>query len=187
MTDADDQLLRQRAASLRILSLALIIGVVTIVGVFLIVMYAALDGKPAIGAVPEGVPIITLIGLIIALPQIALSLLVPTRIRRAAAERAAAGLPLTGGPTDSLAARLAGAYVGSFILGTALAESAAILGAVFYLIEGHWLSLVSVGLGVLAMIWKFPSEAALRDWVEARLAEVPERPNYRVARANGPT
>jgi hypothetical protein len=185
MTDADDKLIHQRATGLRILALALISGIISIVGVFLVVLYVALDGKPAIGAVPDGMPIITLIGLIIALPQIALSFLVPTRIRRAAAERAAAGFPLTGGPTDSLTARLAGAYVGSYILGMALAESAAILGAVFYLIEGHWLSLVSVGLGVLAMIWKFPKEVDLRDWVEARLAETPDRPNYPVRTANG--
>src|SRR6478672_4182660 len=49
MTDADNQLLHERAMGLRILALALITGTVTIFGVFLVVMFTALEGKPAVG------------------------------------------------------------------------------------------------------------------------------------------
>src|SRR5262245_43488418 len=176
MTDADEQLLRQRAAGLRILALALITGVVMITGVFMVMFFVALDGKPLLQPGLAAVPVLSLIAVAIALVALALCAVVPPRTRRAAAERSAAGVPPPGNPRDSTVSRLAGSYAGSVIIGLALAEGPAILGVVFFLLEGHWLALLPVGFGILAMIWMFPSEAGLRDWVEARLAEIPERP-----------
>jgi hypothetical protein len=120
---------------------------------------------------------LSLVAVAVAAVGLAGSIVLPTRFWRATAEKWAAGIPLPGNPTESTVSRLAGVYAGSLILGLALAEGPAILGVVFFLLEGHWLALLPLGLGVLAMIWKFPSEAALRDWVEARLAEVPNTAN----------
>jgi hypothetical protein len=172
MTDADDQLIHQRATALRILTLALIVGVVTITGVFMVIHFTALEGKPLAEFGP--VPVLSLIALAVAVIGLAGSIAMPARVRRATAEKFAAGMPLPGGPSESAVSRLAAAYGGSHILGMALAEGPAIMGVVFFLVEGHWLALLPLGLGILVMIWKFPNEAALRDWVEARLAEAPD-------------
>ena len=96
----------------------------------------------------------------VAVTALAMSLVLPDRLRTAATART----PPAG--TTPLDARL-GAYTSGLIVGMALAEGPAILGAIFFLIEGHWLSLVAVGLGVLMMIWKLPTEAAIRDWLAA--------------------
>jgi len=175
MTDADDQGVRQRATALRILTLALIVGVIMIAAVFIMVRYVVLEGKPLIE--PGPVPVLSLIGIGVALVALAMGMFLPARARRAAAEQWAAGVPPAGRPGESSVSRLIGAYVGSHILGLALAEGPAILGVVFFLLDGHWLALLPLGLGILAMIWMFPSEAAMRDWLEERLAEAPDRPS----------
>jgi hypothetical protein len=175
MTDADDQLLRQRAAALRILTLAIIVGAIMITGVFIVIQYVALEGKPLVELGP--VPVLSLIALAVAVVGLAGSIFMPARVRRTTAEQWAAGIPPAAGPGESAVSRLTSAYASSHILGLALAEGPALLGVVFFLLEGHWLALLPLGLGILVMIWKFPSEAGLRDWVEARLAEAPERPS----------
>jgi hypothetical protein len=177
MTDADEQLIRQRAAALRVLALAILVGAVTIIGVFVALLYLGFDGKPILG-VPAGVPLVTLIGLLAGLSSVALSFVIPGQVRRAAAARLAAGRPVPAQPGDSPAAGLAPAYASSLIVGMALAEGGAVMGAIFFLMEGHWLALLPAGLGILSLIWMFPSEAALRGWVEDQLAELPDRPNY---------
>jgi len=175
MTDADDKLLHQRAMGLRVLTLALIVGVIMITGVFMVIFFVAFEGKPLLGPGLAPVPILSLIAVATALVALGLSIVLPSRIGPARAEKLASGVPLRGNPTESAVSRLAGAYAGRLILGLALAEGPALLGVVFFLVEGHWLALLPVGLGVLVMIWKFPTEAALREWVEARLAEIPDQ------------
>jgi len=172
MTDADDQLIRQRAAALRIFTLTLIVGVIAITCVLMVILFMVLEGKPLAEFGP--VPVLSLLAVAIAIVGLAGSFAMPARVRRARAEQFATGIPLPGGPGESTVSRLASAYSASHILGMALAEGPALMGVVFFLIEGHWLALLPLGFGILAMIWKFPSEAALREWVEARLAEAPD-------------
>ena len=175
MTDADDKLIQQRAMGLRVLTMALIVGVITITGVFMVIHFTVLEGKPL--AEFGTVPVLSLMAVAVAIVGLAGSFAMPARVLSAKAEQFAAGIPLPGGPSESSVSRLAGVYCGSHILGMALAEGPALMGVVFFLIEGHWLALLPVGFGILAMIWQFPSEAALRECVEARLAEAPDQPS----------
>ena len=180
MTDADNQLIHQRATGLRIVTLAIIVGAITITGVFIVIQYVTLEGKPLLELGP--IPALSLGVLAVAVVCLAGSIVMPARLRRTVAERWAAGVTPPGSPAESPLSRLIGAFVGSHIVGLALAEGPALMGVVFFLVEGHWLALVPLGLGILVMIWKFPSEADLRDWVEARIADMPDRPNHPVAR-----
>jgi hypothetical protein len=178
MTDADDERVRKRAARLRILALAILSGAVTTTAVFVAVFFLALRGKPIIGRDPNGIPVLSLVGLVAGLSAVFLGLTIPARARRLAADKLAGDRARANTPTESPVARLVSAYVASAIVGLALAESAALMGLVFFLMEGHWLALVPVGLGILAMIWMFPSEGTVRGWVEDQLAELPDAPNY---------
>jgi hypothetical protein len=120
---------------------------------------------------------LSLIALAVAFPALVLSMVIPGRVRRAAAKKWASGRPLPGTPTETAVSRLIGTYQGSLMLGLGLAGLPAILGAVVFVLEAHLLALLPLGLGVFAMILLFPSEADLGDWVEARLAEVPDPAN----------
>ena len=166
MTDADDQHLRQRAASLRILAGALFVGVVLIATLFVVVHYSLLDGKPLIDAGPDGLPVCSLVVSVFGVAGILAGQFLVRQMRARAAEAT------VGSPTHPLAGHgstvpeRASAYAGSAIVGLAPAEAAAILGSLAFLLEGHWLAAVPVGLGILTIAWTFPSEADLRSWIQ---------------------
>src|SRR5262245_45135777 len=118
MTDTDEKLLHQRAMGLRVLTLALIVGVVTITGVFMVIHFTVLEAKPL--AEFGTMPVLSIIAVIVAIVGLAGSVAMPARMRAAMAEQFAAGRPLPGSPGDSATSRLLGVYAGSHILGMAL-------------------------------------------------------------------
>jgi hypothetical protein len=156
MTELDDELLTRTVRVLRVLGLALIAGTLAMTGVLVGLFYFVFGGKPLVPPGPNGIPLITAIGLAVAVPTLLLSVIVPGRMRAAArtAARPGSGVEI-------------GRYSGAMIVGMALAEAPALMGAIFFLMEGHWLSLLPVGFGVLLMIWKQPTEAAIREWTAA--------------------
>jgi len=177
MTDADDQLIQKQAATLEILTLLLIVGIIAIAGMYTFTVLVVFDGRPILNRGLAEVPGLSLIALAVAFPALTFSMIIPGRVRRAAAKKWGSGGPLPGKPTESAVSRLIAAYKRSLILGLALAEVPALLGVIVFVLEAHWLALLPMALGVFAMILMFPSEAALGDWVEDRLAEVPEPAN----------
>jgi len=136
-----------------------------------------LGGRPILNPGLVEVPGLSLIALAVAFPALTLSMVIPVRVRRTAAQKYTSGVSLPGKPRESAVSRLIAVYKRSLMLGLGLAELPAILGAIGFVLEAHWLALVPLGLGVFTMVLLFPSEAALGDWVDARLAEVPDLAN----------
>jgi hypothetical protein len=165
MTEADDQLLSQRVRAIRVLGIALVAGTLVSAAMMIGMVVFAFDGKPLIGNGPNGFPIVTLVGLAVAVPSLLLSLILPTKVRDTQLAR------LRNQGKVSVPSLIA-AYTSTLILGLALAEAPAIMGSIFYLMEGHWLSLLPVGFGILLMIWKQPGESAIREWVTDQTDEL---------------
>ena len=167
MNDVNDQWLQRRARGIRVIGLAMIAGTLVGSGIMIGMHAVAFQGKPMIANVVNGIPIITFVGIFIAIPALALSLVLPARLRSTAVSR------LTAAGENVSIARLLQTFASAMLIGLALAEASALMGSILFLVEGHWLSIIPVGVGILAMIWMLPSESAIREWVADQAAELP--------------
>src|SRR5207237_8078997 len=63
-------------------------------------------------------------------------------------------------------AKLMGLRMATLIVGLAMLEGTAFFGCIAYLLEAHPLALAVVGVAVVLMLCKFPTEARGRAWLE---------------------
>ena len=147
--------------SLQIVVFAMMAGVVA----FSIV--ALLMGKPA-----DGTPLLTYVAAGATAAAIVTRLVVPRIYISHAVERLAAPTDLAArgeGPTEQ---QLANVFSTATILGVALLEGAAFFNLVAYLLEAQLLSLLIVGMLLLAMGLHFPLLGSVTAWVRQREREI---------------
>ena len=58
------------------------------------------------------------------------------------------------------------------LLKLVLPEGAGILGAMAYLLEGHWLAIVVLFLAIATMVLRIPTSASLLQWLAVQMGKV---------------
>ena len=151
--EPDDATLSSAASTMKIIALALILGVVAFSGVAIVLGW----GKPANGN------IVSLLGLGLVAVEMVPFFLVPAVV---GASRIGTRADTT---VDQAAQHLCGLYQTRMIVRYALIEGACFLNLIAYLTERNTWSLLVIGSLLTAMIFIFPTETRLRHWVEAQL------------------
>lgn len=171
-----EESLKKNLLVIRIVTGALIAGVVTLLAIVLFIRQT----NPQ----PPRQPVVGLVGVVFAAVALVVAAIVPGFIRRSWERQVAGGMwpavPQRGGaaplpPTpvekvspDDETNRWWGLYLTTHIVRCAILEGAAFLQGVAYLVEGNLFSL-ALGIGlliVLAMQW--PRREPIDRWVEAR-------------------
>jgi hypothetical protein len=157
-----DAVLSPQLRTMRIILLALVLGVV-----IFFVIAVVMRGQGAQPAPPT--PLLTYLGLGLAGVQIVLSALIPGLIVTGG-RRQLARTPQSAAAPDDLR-KLLGLYQTRLIVGSALLEGAAFFLLVAYLVEGDLAALGGVVVLVALLLVRFPTRPGLESW----LAEQQER------------
>jgi hypothetical protein len=168
---AQAHFLRQILTNTRIITAALINGVI----VFLIVVIFVMKGeaKPA----PQ---VHTYLSFAIGIAALVLSRIIPNlvgrSIERALIEGKQVALPpqLKTPAEVGIVGNLAFLFQTRMIVGLAILEGAAFYNVLAYMLERQQISLVMVGLLLAAMLLKFPTRGGLESWLAAEMKSLDE-------------
>ena len=196
-----DMLLRSQLRTMQIVAFALLTGVGTFLAMVLFIVNWANNGQGMLGAVGFPFPFLTVIALAMLAVEAPLAFLIPAMIVRSNLQQIAEGR----WQAPSMAVRasdaiwpvvpvVSGANLGNdngkllavrrkaMIIGLALLESAAFMGCMAYLLEANVLGLAVVGVAVMLMLIKFPTEGGIRAWLDRQseiLAELRQQQEMR--------
>jgi hypothetical protein len=177
-----DELFARRVRTMQIMAAALIGGVV----IFAAIVLYLVDQDGPRGQVPAAgdLPILSVAALVMLGISVPLSLFVPNIILRSALQRIAAGAPtppaartcVETDPTQHASdeSRLLQARQTTTIVACALLEAAGMMAALAYLVEGQSFALTTTAVAVAFMLFQFPTQRRVRDWLERHLALVAE-------------
>jgi hypothetical protein len=170
MTGPEDSPIRPRVRTMQSIALALLMGVITLLGVAVFVVRVQTQGR---GMSPKDTPIVSLAALVMLLTDVPLSFVVPSAITRNALRQIAAGTwqptpqAATAFPTDT--AKLLAVRQTAMIVGMALLEGAGFLGGIAYLQEASLLALGVAFVAILFLALNFPTEGRVRFWLDQQL------------------
>jgi hypothetical protein len=169
MTDPGDPLLSQRIRTMQLIAGALLMGVLSFLGVALFLVYVQQNGKGMVP--PQGMSIYSLVALGMFAVCASLSIYLPRNMLESQTRRIAAGLwqPPPGQDASayaSQAAQLLAARQSTMIIGLALLEASAFMGILAFLIEGNPLALCMTAGAVVLMLFRFPLNGRIRAWLE---------------------
>jgi hypothetical protein len=174
MNDPSETILAQRVRIMRIISVSLIMGIVTITGVMAYLVY---QNGGAGQMPPVGVPFITVLAALFVAVNVGLSFTLPPALTRNAVRRIAAGtwqppgdVPAMAYDTDAL--KLLFVRQTTMVISLALLEGVGFFCAIAYFLEGHVYVLIGVAIVLALMIAEFPTTVGLRAWLERQLDAV---------------
>ena len=174
MSDARTHI-AQRVTTMQIIAGALIMGVVTFTAVAVVMVIN--NGGQGTNPQPSGVPLVSIIAGLMLLINAPLSLFLPGGMALAAMRNIVAGRwhpPHGSDPSIDWTneRKLIGVRQTSMIIALALIEGAAFCAAIGYLLEGSPIALgvVVVALGLL--VWHFPTEGGVREWLDRHAREL---------------
>ena len=165
MLDPNDHFPRQRLITMQIIAGSLIMGVVTFLGLA-VVLVATDGGGPAPNAT---MPIISYVALAMLVVNTPMALVVPRTITQAGLKRVAAETRGSD-PTESLI----GLRQTALIISLALLEGCAFVACFGYLLEAEPIALAVATSIVFMMCTMFPTERSLRAWLEMQTQRVAE-------------
>jgi hypothetical protein len=183
MNSVDDPVMSGRLRVMQIIAAALLIGVTTFLVIVLYLVHVQNQGHG--NAPPGNLPIISLMGAGFLVVLAVLSFVIPAMIVRSNLAAIAAGtwkppqrrspafIPVEAPATD--AGKLFLLYQSTMIVGLAPLEGACFFNCIAYLVEAQPYTLGVLGIGILLMLARFPTEGRVRHWLEdrqERLAQV---------------
>jgi hypothetical protein len=167
--EPDVGLTPQRLRVMQIIAGALILGVVVFLGVVLLVVHGRNRGQGVMPAQP--LPVISLMAVAMLAVCGPLAFVIPAVVTKSSLRQILSGTwraPPGADPamTATVGGRLMGVRQTTLIVGMALLEGTAFLGCTAYLSDARPFVLAVVGVAVLLMLCKFPTEAGVRAWLE---------------------
>jgi hypothetical protein len=156
------------------------------VAIFAAIALYLVDQDGPLGQVPApgDLPILSVAALVMLGICVPLGLFLPNMILRGTLQRIAAGtwtpppvsVDAAAGPSRyaSDEARLLQARQTLMIIACALLESAGMLAAMAYLLEGQSFALTTTAVALALMLFQFPTQGRVRDWLERHVAIVAE-------------
>ena len=167
----DDRTFAQRVFVMQIIAFALIMGVVTFLGVVCFLVYGQQGGKGTSGG--EGLPMISIVSVVMFVSCVGVSLVLPGVILRQAHAQLAANIPRGDANAEErkVAALLSLRQTG-LIVGLALLEGAAFMGCIAFLVEAQVFTLAIVAIAIFLMLLRFPLESSLRARVHEDLERI---------------
>jgi hypothetical protein len=158
----------RRLLAMQITAAALIVGVVSFLGIVCFMVYGQQQGVGTSQA--DAFPMITVIAFGLFAVCAALSFVVPMVQTQSGLEQIASGMwrpPARSDPKafDGDTTKILAVRETAFTIGVALLEGPAFLGIVCFLIECHPYALTVPTLALVGMLLRFPTEGSLRAWV----------------------
>jgi hypothetical protein len=175
--EPDVDLTPRRVRVLQIVAGTLLLGVVGFLAVALFIVLVQGGGQGL--APPQGLPLLSLVAVVMLAAEAPLAFIVPGMMTRSALRQIVAGTwKLPPGQDATLfataGAKLMGVRQASLIAGLALLEGAAFTGCIAYLLEAQVLALGVVGVAILLMLCQFPTEGRVRAWLERQAQALTE-------------
>jgi hypothetical protein len=174
-----ERFLRAMLTNMRIISAALISGVI----VFLVVVLFVIKGDRQPGS-----PLLTYIGLAFGALALVFAFIVPgligSSIRQALIDGKRVDLPaqFKANPEVGIVGNLLFLFQTRLIIGYAILEGAAFFNLVAYMIERQDVSLAIVGLLLAAMLVKFPTRGKIEGWLANEIRSIDELRSLRSER-----
>lgn len=169
--------LRAMLTNMRIISAALISGVV----VFLVVVVFVIKKDP-----PQGLPLLTYVALAFGVLALVFAFIIPGfvggSIKQALIDGKRVELPAQFRPPEEvgIVGNLLFLFQTRLIISCALLEGAAFFNLIAHMIERQQVSLAMVGLLLGAMIVRFPTQARLESWVTDEIRSIDELRSLRL-------
>jgi hypothetical protein len=153
-----------RIFTMQIIAGALLFGVVTFAGIAVFMVQNR--GGAGMQQDPEHLPILTILAGVMLLSNATLSFIIPAAIVRSNLRRLAASSAGANAAVANPNLLLLGVRQASLIVSLALLEGAAFLGCIAYLMEGQVVALACVFVGLCLMVWNFPTNSGVANWLD---------------------
>ncbi len=160
--EPEEALTPGRLRSMQIIAAVLPLGVV----VFLVIcLFLVQNNGQGLAPPQNGVPVVSLIALILLAGTAPLAYLLPPLITRNIVQGIHAASSQQSGAFETAEAKLLPVKQTTMIIALALLEGAAFLGCNAYLLEGQPLALVVVIVALLLMLIQFPTRTRVQAWL----------------------
>jgi len=165
MKPENEKIIEPHVRVLQIICLAMMAGVMFFLMIVLFISKAKIN---------SGMPLITMVGVVFAIPAYVCSFIVPRIVASTGLKVAATKLDDEGHKADSETGlkSIFGLLQTTSIIRYALLEGAMFFNLIAFLLEGSVVSLIIVGLGLAIMAAHFPRQEASIAWVEERVSDV---------------
>jgi len=161
MSTGLDDIPRPRLLTMQIIAAALMIGVISFLGVVLFLVYAQQGGQ---GQMAGDLPIVSLVAIAMFVINTPLALFLPNQIAKSALKQMS-----TSGGKEADIADLLNVRQTTMIIGLALLEGTAFCACIGFLLDADTGSLVVVGLCLLLMLALFPTRNRVRNWLDKQM------------------
>ncbi len=155
----------QRLRVMRIIAVALMMGVLSFFGVVLVITQGEVFGQ-------QGPTLITTIAAVFAGMMVVAHLVVPSVIAKTHLRMLNGNVQTNSSPENRIAS-LVSVYQVQLIVGLALLEGAAFFNLVALMLGKHVLSTVMVACLLFMMLLKFPTKTKVTWWIQDRMRELP--------------
>ena len=167
MSTGLDDIPQARLRVMQIIAAALMIGVITFLGVVLFLVYGQRNGQ---GLQPAAdLPIVTLLAIAMFAINTPLAFILPNQLAKPALKQIAAA-PEKEREYDI--DKLLGVRQATMLVGLALIEGTAFCACIGFLLDADVGSLVVVGLCLLLMLVLFPTRNRVRNWLDKQAMAV---------------
>jgi hypothetical protein len=170
----EDQFSR-RVWTMQIIAATLIGGVVILAAVALYLVDT--NGPMAPVPAPDTWPILSVVALVMLATCVPLSIFIPNMVLRGMVQRIAAAKSIGGGQPGPFASdenSLLGVRQMTMIISFALLEGAGTMAGIAYMLEAQSFALTTVVVTVLFMLFQFPTQRRIREWLERHVVLVHE-------------
>ena len=158
MSTAPDDIPQPRLFTMQLIAAALMIGVVTFLGVVLFLVFVLQNGQ---GQLPPGnVPFVSLVAIALFAINTPLALFLPNQIVKSALRQMARA----GKQSDM--DQLLSLRQTTMLIGWAMLEGTAFCACIGFLLDADVGSLIVVGLNLLLMLALFPTRNRVRNWLD---------------------
>jgi hypothetical protein len=162
MSTGLDDIPRPRLLTMQIIAAALMIGVISFLGVVLFLVYAQQGGQ---GQLPAGdLPIVSLVAIAMFVINTPLALFLPNQMGKSALKQMTAA-----GGKEADIADLLNVRQTTMLISLALLEGTAFCACIGFLLDADTGSLVVVGLCLLLMLALFPTRNRVRNWLDKQM------------------
>jgi hypothetical protein len=161
MSTGLDEIPQERLLVMQIIAAALMIGVITFLGVALFMVYGQRNGQ-GLGP-PNDLPIVSLVAIAMFVINTPLAFFLPNQLAKPALRQIAA-VPEKEREYDI--SKLLGVRQATMLVGLALLEGTAFCACIGFLLDADVGSLIVVGLSLLLMLALFPTRNRVRNWLD---------------------
>jgi len=161
MSTGLDDIPRPRLLTMQIIAAALMIGVISFLGVVLFLVYAQQGGQ---GQMAGNLPIVSLVAIAMFVINTPLAVFLPNQMAKSALKQMTAA-----GGKEADIADLLNVRQTTMLISLALLEGTAFCACIGFLLDADTGSLVVVGLCLLLMLALFPTRNRVRNWLDKQM------------------